>query len=178
MNGNAIRRATTTCFVASALLMCSDPVRPTDASSGDVVVDSFVSDVADAIACEGGAAAVCSGACVDLSSNAQHCGACGRACGDGGTCSMGVCSATCGLAGLPCCAGGVCEEGALCTGGTCVANRGPQPTGREFVSAGGVSSSTRFVLKGALGQSSQHVSPMRSTNYVLRGGVVGVIGGP
>lgn len=91
---------------------------------------------------------------------------------------MGVCAASCGLGGLPCCAGNVCEEGTTCTAGMCVANRGPQPTGREFVSAGGVMTSTGFVLSGTVGQSSQHQSPMTSTNFVLRGGVIGVIAGP
>jgi hypothetical protein len=181
MNRNVIKRGMAVCFVVGSMLACSDPVRPsTDASRSDVTLtDAFVRDVSDAmIACEGGSSAMCDGVCVDLSRNAQHCGSCGRSCGDGGVCSMGVCAAICGLAGLPCCVGNVCEEGTQCTGGTCVANRGPQPTGRDLVSAGGVMSSPGWVLKGTMGQSSQHVGPMRSTNFVLRGGVIGVIGGP
>jgi hypothetical protein len=166
---------------ASALVACSEPSRPTDAaSSTDARGDSgaFVDAATDVVACEGGAAAVCDGLCVDLSTSSQHCGACGRSCADGGVCTAGVCAASCGLAGLSCCAGDVCEEGATCTAGRCVANRGPQPVGRDFVSAGGTMSSAGFVLQGTVGQSSQHVQPMRSTNFVLRGGLIGSITNP
>lgn len=36
----------------------------------------------------------CGGTCVDLSSNADHCGSCGRSCGGGGTCTDGYCAPT------------------------------------------------------------------------------------
>lgn len=77
----------------------------------------------------------CNGACVDLSSSASNCGACGIACGgDVPYCSAGACAASCAegttACGFDCtntssnpyhCGGcGVtCEGGLACSGGTC-----------------------------------------------------------
>jgi len=47
----------------------------------------------------------CSGACVNLQTNASNCGTCGHSCGANGTCSGGSC---------------VCGAGAGLCGGTCV----------------------------------------------------------
>lgn len=183
MSPVGLGRALVACFVAVGLLACSEPARPGDASgtdgaSGDSASDvSSVTDASDAAACEGGAAMVCSGVCVDVSTDRANCGMCGRACGETGVCAGGVCSSGCGLGGQPCCTGSVCEEGATCTAGMCVANRGPQPTGRELVSSGGVMSSPMFFLTGTLGQSTQNTAAMQSTNFTLRGGLIGAIGG-
>jgi hypothetical protein len=156
---------------------CSEPARPGDAqveASVEASVDVVTPDAA--LACDGAASLVCNGACVDVSSSAEHCGMCGRACTGGGRCVMGACQPGCGLAGLPCCAGDVCEEGAVCTAGACVANRGPQPVGRDLVSAGGTMTSTSHALQSTLGQSTQHQAPMSSPGFRLQGGLVGVIG--
>ena len=71
---------------------------------------------------------------MDLTSSAMNCGACGRACPGGGRCVAGMCQATCGLAGLPCCVGSVCEEGTTCTAGTC--SRGPMCLPGQTLCAG------------------------------------------
>lgn len=42
--------------------------------------------------CTGAGRTSCGGSCVDLTSNASHCGACGRACATGETCATGVCA--------------------------------------------------------------------------------------
>lgn len=75
----------------------------------------------------------CSGACVDVASDARHCGACGNACGADQACSNGMCVldcvsgqtncsgacidtnkdyANCGACGNACAAGEVCSNGA------------------------------------------------------------------
>ena len=56
----------------------------------------------------------CQGQCVDVTTDAKNCGACGADCGDG-TCSAGAC--VCGDAGA-------CGEGASCQGGACVCGAG------------------------------------------------------
>ncbi len=64
---------------------------------GDASDGSDGADASDAVNCDGGA--VCSGACTSLESDANHCGACGRACpavtGGVPTCSAGVCGFAC-----------------------------------------------------------------------------------
>ena len=89
---------------------------------------------------------MCGGGCVDLQTNTQHCGRCGRACGDGEACTAGSCSATCaaprrlcgtgetmrcvdlqtdaancGACGMACSAGGACAAG-RCATATCMTN--------------------------------------------------------
>lgn len=75
-------------------------------------------------------------ACIDLTTNASHCGACGQGCGPGGTCSGGTCSCPSGLEfcgfGYGCvntvsnpghCGSctNACAEREGCAGNTCVA---------------------------------------------------------
>lgn len=58
----------------------------------------------------------CSGACVDLTSSASNCGACGTSCTDRtDTCEAGVC--TCG-------GGDACGSASTCTAGECVCDDG------------------------------------------------------
>lgn len=142
-----------------------------DAGDGGVTPDG-----GDAGPCSMGQS-LCGASCVDLQSNAMNCGMCGRSC-PSGTCSMGVCQATCGLAGLPCCIGSTCEEGTTCSAGMCV--RGvtePIYRGSALVSSGRRSNSSNFRLFSTVGQSTQHTRSMTSTNFVLRGGLVGTVGG-
>jgi MYXO-CTERM domain-containing protein len=77
----------------------------------------------------------CAGACVDLSSDAANCRACGAACREGQVCSAGVCATSCG-AGLTQCGQNCvdlmsslvscgscdlsCGQGQSCTNGMCV----------------------------------------------------------
>lgn len=74
-------------------------------------------------------------ACVDLRSDASHCGQCGEACGPGLACSLGTCSSSC-AAGLSMCGADcvalasdarncgrcdtACASGQSCSAGTCV----------------------------------------------------------
>ncbi|HET9954998.1 MAG TPA: hypothetical protein VFQ61_10865 [Polyangiaceae bacterium] len=100
---------------------------------------------AGAGACQAGQAS-CSGSCVDLQSNAQNCGQCGRPCSADQVCSAGQCTcaapravcsgkcvdlqtdaANCGTCGTPCgaglaCAAGLCQcaAGQLRCGAACV----------------------------------------------------------
>jgi hypothetical protein len=48
----------------------------------------------------------CNGACVDVQSNAAHCGRCGNACGALSACSMGTCDTRCAFGSTLC--GGTC----------------------------------------------------------------------
>jgi hypothetical protein len=83
----------------------------------------------------------CDGLCVDLQSNAAHCGYCNRACTEGQTCRMGECVETCGgmicSSTQTCCddvctdtrsstqhcggCGNACDPGQICTAGSCEA---------------------------------------------------------
>jgi hypothetical protein len=78
---------------------------------------------------------ICGLGCVDVSSNAQHCGACGVACAPGAVCQAGACRDVCG-AGLGFCGGqcvslasttdcgtcgNACLPGQFCIGGACSA---------------------------------------------------------
>lgn len=80
---------------------------------------------------------LCPGGCVDTSTNALNCGACGRACRSDQTCSGGACVCPTGL--TECSGGcvdtrtdpsncgrcgGVCGAGRTCSGGTCVCTGG------------------------------------------------------
>lgn len=73
-------------------------------------------------ACCNGNQTCCSGACVDLSSNNNNCGACGNVCPGGDTCCSGECANlsnddnNCGSCG------NVCPAGTSCVGGACVSN--------------------------------------------------------
>jgi len=92
--------------------------------------DAGLSD--GSVACESGQMA-CEGACVDVTSDAAHCGACGVACGAGEACVDGACAlscpatqtvcgdacadlstseAHCGACDAPCAAGESCMDGA------------------------------------------------------------------
>lgn len=156
-----------------------------DAATTDVGVDAAPSPdattdsgpVDDGGPCAMGES-LCGASCVNLQTSAMNCGMCGRACPSGGSCAMGVCQATCGLAGLPCCVGSVCEEGTTCTAGMCSrAMTPPVYSGASLVNGGSRSNSTSFRMFSTLGQSSQHQQSMSSTNFVLHGGLVGVVGG-
>lgn len=82
----------------------------------------------------------CGGFCVDLSSNASHCGACGNTCSSGYVCNSGACTLSCPPGFTDCggyCAdvlsdesncggcGIVCSAGFLCSSGSCQLNCGP-----------------------------------------------------
>jgi hypothetical protein len=79
---------------------------------------------------------LCPLGCIDVSSNPQHCGACGMACAPGAVCEAGACRDVCG-AGLGLCAGqcvslqtsahcgscdNACQAGLVCVGGACSAS--------------------------------------------------------
>lgn len=95
--------------------------------------------VNDVCQCQAGLA-LCGAECIDLTSNGNHCGACGTICG-GATpfCSGSVCSATCAVGQTPCgnsCVdvlsdaancngcGLACTGGYECTGGMCTCPTG------------------------------------------------------
>lgn len=76
---------------------------------------------------------LCGGICVDLSSDANHCGACGNACPPGKFCVGGICS-TCPTGSVDCSGncvdtntnanhcggcGNICPPGYSCDGGSC-----------------------------------------------------------
>jgi len=79
----------------------------------------------------------CSGSCVDIKTNASHCGACGQACTNGATCTNGACGCASGkmLCGTSCvdltsdaqncgaCAK-ACEGGRSCQASTCQCGSG------------------------------------------------------
>jgi hypothetical protein len=69
----------------------------------------------DAGGIEAGACTTCGGRCVDLMSDAQHCGACGNACPAGNACANGQCVAggNCDDAGT-CCSGSTAPCGGAC----------------------------------------------------------------
>ncbi len=75
----------------------------------------------------------CDGACVNLSADTNHCGACGVACAEGGVCTFGACSCPGGTASCgDTCAdlqqdarhcgecGRACPTGTACIGGACI----------------------------------------------------------
>src|SRR5512135_2855836 len=70
-------------FVASNC--ANSPVSPTDAGS----------DAAPIGPCGPGTAVKCGDTCVDTQSNAQNCGACGKACPADQVCSHGTCATVC-----------------------------------------------------------------------------------
>jgi len=91
---------------------------------------------ADADPCADGQT-TCGGKCIDLQTNAQHCGDCGRACAEGRACEAGECVASCsdglarcgsscvdlkidtlncGSCSVACLGGTSCKEG-VCAGG-------------------------------------------------------------
>ncbi len=110
-----------------------------DVPAADVPGDAPPSDVpvtpVDAPGCGAGMScpigtACCAGRCLDLQSDAAHCGACGTACSAGQACCAGACTATatspqhCGACGTVCdapnatpaCAAGRCALGACAMG--------------------------------------------------------------
>ncbi len=63
-----------------------------DGTMGDDAAEPFdASDASDAQSRCPDNEQVCGGACVDTSTNAEHCGACGESCGEGATCRDGAC---------------------------------------------------------------------------------------
>ena len=76
------------------------------------------------LSCATAGQSCCDGACVDLTSNPNSCGACGVSCG-GGACCMNACvdsandSNNCGGCGI------VCSDNQPCRAGTCLAGFGP-----------------------------------------------------
>lgn len=70
----------------------------------------------------------CGGTCVDVTTSAAHCGACGNACASGERCVGGSCTSSCtpSCGGRTCgsdgCAGtcGACDTGEACVAGACV----------------------------------------------------------
>ncbi|MFO0607876.1 MAG: MXAN_6577-like cysteine-rich protein [Polyangiales bacterium] len=101
--------------------------------------------------CGGGTA--CNGSCRDLTSDRNHCGACGRTCSSSLVCSAGACQTVCGEGLTACPRGGVvfcanlrsdnvdcgacgaaCAPGQVCAAGACVATcgAGMSTCGRGF----------------------------------------------
>jgi hypothetical protein len=91
------------------------------------------------LVCPNGQSA-CGGTCVDLTSNAMNCGACGNACTADRTCTNGVCTINCAPGTVSCngsctntsndpancgACGNACSVGQLCTNGACTNNCGP-----------------------------------------------------
>jgi alpha-tubulin suppressor-like RCC1 family protein len=105
----------------------SNNVQPgSDGGGSDVVVGP----------CGPGSAVMCGTTCVDVQSNAQNCGLCGKACGPDLVCSHGTCSTVCGGGTSRCgndcvdltadvsnCGGcnKPCDQGQVCSKGTCAA---------------------------------------------------------
>ena len=99
------------------------------------------------VACAGGFT-LCGGACVDATTSAHHCGACGNACAAGQACTAGACVAACPSGQSSCPTGcvnlqtdaancGVC--GRACGGGEgCVAGSCRGPCGLTTSLCGGV----------------------------------------
>ena len=92
------------------------------------VVDSGVVD--SGLSCCPGSVA-CGATCVDLESNGANCGACGRACATGQTCTSGACQACAAVCSGECtdlrsdsyncgACGNACPSGRECTDGACV----------------------------------------------------------
>ena len=82
---------------------------------------------------------LCAGACVDLSTNALHCGGCGKACVAGQSCVSGVCVVT-------------CPSGETLCGGQCV---NTQDTLQHCGACGKACSSGQFCLKGVCQETCQ-----------------------
>lgn len=124
------------------------PDLPTADAGTDVadVRDVLGSDRADVVTADVARCAdplqPCDGVCTDVSTSAEHCGACGRRCGAGLVCQSGTCANACasGLVscGLVCtnltrdtdncgACGRRCTGGFLCTASVCVCPIGQQP---------------------------------------------------
>lgn len=85
---------------------------PVSHSSG--TVSTNVTDVSVSCSCASGYN-LCSGACVNTSSDASNCGGCGVVCAANQACSSGSCVAA------PCSTNANCTGGDVCLGGTCQA---------------------------------------------------------
>jgi hypothetical protein len=86
---------------------------------------------------------MCGQACVDTSTNREHCGSCDNACGDTQVCmdlGKGPTCTTCGTSGSPCCVVGtysVCGRGLTCNAQkTCEASQAGTPGGAGGVPGG------------------------------------------
>jgi hypothetical protein len=87
------------CFLVDGSLVRVDASADVAMDSADGAIDSGeAGDAAVPLVCDGGATA-CMGACVDLRSSVDHCGACGARCptatGERATCAMGACGVEC-----------------------------------------------------------------------------------
>jgi hypothetical protein len=143
-----LARAICTIGAATTLFACAMPVQVTD-SGRDTGRDTAVADVQrpdvqmpiDTGVCASGET-LCGPTCVNLDTSATNCGACGRACAAGETCTMGACRGTtmctgtqtncsgtcvdtqsdannCGACGMACpmgqsCAMGMCRPAVMC----------------------------------------------------------------
>ena len=104
------------------------------ANPGSLPADGGTSDAAPIGPCGPGTAVKCGDTCVDTQSNAENCGACGKACGPSLVCSHGVCSTVCASGTIHCgndcidqgadvnnCGGcgKKCPSGNVCSQGSC-----------------------------------------------------------
>ena len=121
-----------------------DVVVPTDADRSDGVGGDQTA--ADASVCPTGATR-CAGACVLLTSDAAHCGACGNACMAGQSCSAGVCGTVCPI-GMS-----LCGMTCVALGGTCtsVGSGGCETAGMTMCTAGSAVCSAAARTSGACG---------------------------
>ena len=122
-------------FVPAALAGCSllvgaDNYGAGDGDAGspeDAGLDSG-SDTDSGPVCPPGSSD-CGDGCVDLQTNAAHCGRCDHACGEAERCVEGVCMACACAEGELCVAGGRCvpSRGGACTSWTCAGVPGDVP---------------------------------------------------
>jgi uncharacterized protein YkwD len=127
--------------VASCMPSCSGRACGDDGCGGScgTCASGFTCNASGACVCPSGRTD-CGGTCVNTSTNRNHCGGCGMACGPTETCTAGACVCTPSCTGRECgddgCGGscGACGAGRACgAGGTCVCTGGLTDCGGSCV---------------------------------------------